>query len=296
MSEPRNRPQQEPDLGIPDLVVPPPRPSQSRLRAVDPKEEVAESGSPLRSAARAPSPFGTELELEPEDLVSPKLELQMDHPISGSEILAHYDRAAAFSADDFEGALPGTERAVPAPVALGAVWPDGKTPDRERLLLDLNEVQRCASYGEAPSSLLVTPFYAVRVWFRRRALVSALGGANEELARAENDRDGQLSDMVNRLRPSLEEHPGFAQRPSLANATPPDVARAILAARGEIDVDAATLTSLRAADERVRSALKTSELHLRALDACDETKLQQGRVLLALAALAAVAAFILFWS
>lgn len=286
MSEPRDR-RQPPDFGIPDLVVPPPRPSQSGLHAVTPGEPSAAS-SALRAASRAAS----ELELESDEWGGPKLELQLELPISGSEILAHYERGAAFSSDDLAAATPGIRAAVTNPVALGAVWPDGKTPDRARVLLDPNDVQRCAAYGAAPKGMLTTPVYAARVWLRRRALVASLRAANEELADAESQRDALLTRMLEQLRPELDKQAGFSQRPSLANATPLEMARAILAARGEIEVDAQTLEVLSAADERVRASLKESELHLRALDACDRSKLEQGTTLLALAGATAVAAIL----
>jgi hypothetical protein len=55
-----------------------------------------------------------------------------------------------------------------------------------------------------------------------------------------------------------------------------DLGRAVLAARGGVTVDERTLETLRGADSAVLELAKKSELHLHALDACDNDKVNSG--------------------
>jgi chromosome segregation ATPase len=65
-------------------------------------------------------------------------------------------------------------------------------------------VRALAGYGDAPSSVLLAPIYALRVQLRQRALVSALRAREAALQAAESARDTLLSELVLTLRPRLE--------------------------------------------------------------------------------------------
>jgi hypothetical protein len=67
-----------------------------------------------------------------------------------------------------------------------------------------------ADYGDAPTSLLRTPFYAWRVLRRQRELKGALATRREEAERAENDRLDALVAFAERVRATAEKHPTYA--------------------------------------------------------------------------------------
>lgn len=81
-------------------------------------------------------------------------------------------------------------------------WPTGKTP--AVINVDPVEVRIVADYGEAPSSPLVAPVYAWRVFSRRRVLEQQVVQARQALEAVERTRDALLADMIDEIRPQLE--------------------------------------------------------------------------------------------
>lgn len=197
MSEPRDR---RPDaFEIPDLELPPPRASQSGLRAVH-----------VPAARQQPSPnAGENFGLSEIDLstLGPELELEHKNPISDPK-LAQYGRAQGLSAEDF--ALSGSSLGIESEaLELERAWPNGQSPAREKLLLDATSIKQLAGFGDAPLSAVLTPWYAMRVFLRRSQLIQELRTIDDELSLAESERDELLAGLVERLRPTLEQDPSF---------------------------------------------------------------------------------------
>jgi hypothetical protein len=71
-----------------------------------------------------------------------------------------------------------------------------------------------------------------------------------------------------------------------------EAGRAVLATRGGVAVDPTTLSAIEAADAEVMRLTRESELHLRALDACDHAAVQRGYTVAALACGAVLLLFI----
>jgi hypothetical protein len=307
MNEPRDRRQPQ-ALELPDLELSPPRRTQSGTHAV-PKERPAyvssDSGSARVSAtllvtagsasgsgsalvghiSSAPPEIGSTFELDEDALFGPVLELEREAEISRTGISATYGRDAGFGFDDFAPAVSAAERHRSTPaielahpaLELRSRWPTGVTAAREHLMLNTNEVRALAGYGEPPTLGPLAPFYALRVFRRRRALMNALRAIDDQIARAEAKRDAQLGELAERLRPELAADPTFSRLYS-DQSSPADIARKILTKRDAIDLDPALLDPLRQADERLEALVRRSEMHLRALDVCDEDTIQQGYV------------------
>ncbi|HEY8943286.1 MAG TPA: hypothetical protein VIM73_03440 [Polyangiaceae bacterium] len=283
MSEPRDR--RPPQFEIPDLELPPPRPSQSGLRAVNREVLPEPSGIP---------PVGLELDAGELLKAGPPLELEHEGPISGPDPIA-YGRAANLSADDFGVSSQSLRDAVPD---VDVVWPTGVSTARERLVLDSLVIQRLAGFGEPPRTTILTPLYALRVALRRRTLMRTLRELDEQLSKAECAREELLCVLAERVKPLLAREPAFQavlaglpgedqmpqRRAALVN-----IARSVLATRGTIRVDADLLAAIRTADADANELIKQSELHLRALDACDAERVRQGQLLLVAAVLASLA-------
>jgi hypothetical protein len=107
--------------------------------------------------------------------------------------------------------------------------------------------------------------------------MNALRALDAELTHAEAERDAQLGDLAERLRPELSADPTFSRLYS-DQSSPADIARKILTKRDALDLDRALLGPLRQADERIDALVTRSEMHLRALDVCDEDKVRQGYI------------------
>lgn len=188
----------KPVFEIPDLDLPPPKPStsQARLTAV----RLNESGE------RARAPVTTGLSELPE---GPALDLDLSAPISGghsSDLPAH--EVVGRAGFQLESMLPEVVGITVAPEGR-ANWPTGVTSDRALLEFDWNQVQALAKYG-APSSIgALNVFYALRVFNQRRRLRRELVHCEGELARAEAARDELLARLTYDKREELSARPEF---------------------------------------------------------------------------------------
>lgn len=186
-----------PRFEIPDLDLPPanPRQSASNLRAVTP---------PVRSSRPAPEPelVSGEFDLTSE-LSGSQLSVELDGPISRGGAHA-YGADASFDTDLVEPERFELDTEVAVERTAAPNWPTGVTPAREQIALDPKEVRALAGFGDAPTSSLLTPIYALRVTIRQRALLRALRAREAALNAAENARDVLLSELVLTLRPRLE--------------------------------------------------------------------------------------------
>lgn len=295
-----------PGFEIPDLELPPPRPSQSGMRSVRIEEASRDA-----AAEQAPRSGSFEFEVSFSEVAGPSLEVDHDAPIA-SVPPQDYRRGAGLLAEDFSsGPDPVLDRAAGG-LELDLTWPTGSTPSRARLLLDTVEVKKLAGFGEPPDFWL-TPWYAVRVARRRRLLLAQLNQIDPALTRAEAERDRLVQGLAERVRPELERNRDFqsllaplrqlerqSPKPEASGAweaiskPPPaasssekeqqpsaallDLGRAVLRLRGEIPIDSKALEPILRADAEVTKLLVGSELHLRALDACDPEKLRQGQI------------------
>ena len=88
-------------------------------------------------------------------------------------------------------------------------WPQGRTRPIDQLPIDPAEVTLVAGYGPAPQNAVLAPVYAYRVLSRRSPLKRAIATLNTELAQAELERDTQLMQLSNELRPALEANESF---------------------------------------------------------------------------------------
>lgn len=88
-------------------------------------------------------------------------------------------------------------------------WPHGRTRPIDQLPIDPAEVTLVAGYGPAPQNAVLAPMYAYRVLSRRSPLKRAIATLNGELAHAELERDTELMQLSNQLRPALEAHESF---------------------------------------------------------------------------------------
>ncbi|HET9929460.1 MAG TPA: hypothetical protein VFQ35_02180 [Polyangiaceae bacterium] len=188
----------EPGFEIPDLDLPPPKPSasQARLAAV----RFSESGERQRA------PMVTGLSELP---AGPPLDLDLNSPISsvrGSEIPAHeVTGRAGFQLDSM---LPEVAGITVAPEGR-ANWPSGVTEERALLEFDPKQVEALARYG-SPSSLgVLNVLYALRVFAQRRRLRRELLQCEAELARVESARDDLLARLAEQKREALSGNPGF---------------------------------------------------------------------------------------
>ena len=204
---------------IPDLDLPPPRASQSSLKAVVPPES---GRGPTSGTARASTPR-IEDDLEA-SLGSASLALELEGPISaaGASVARGFTQEEQFENDGFE---LDSVRAPPLPGLVVAPegrdnWPTGLTPAREQIQLDPLEVRLLADYGEPPSLGPLNTVYAVRVTLRKRALKTELQKVEHQLLLAESARDAQIAELAQRKLPELERSDTF---------------RRLLAPLGEID-------------------------------------------------------------
>ena len=88
-------------------------------------------------------------------------------------------------------------------------WPHGRTRPIDQLPIDPAEVALVAGYGPAPKNAVLAPMYAYRVLARRSPLKRAIATLNTELTSAELERDTQLMQLSNELRPALEANESF---------------------------------------------------------------------------------------
>lgn len=266
----RGNPRTPPDFGIPDLEVPPARPSHAELRASRPAVP--------RTSAMPPAGLGRELEDDTFDTGG--IELDRDGTITPAGVPTEFGRSGLGEDDFAPPAVSGLRTRAPGLgdlVEVDRPWPTGKTPERSRMLFDAAEIARLAAYGAPPRVGVLTPFYAARVFLRRRALIARLRVLDDELTRAEAERDALLADMVAPLQPTLERHPLFARYfPLRDGESLADLGRRVLASPGVVQPEPSLLDGVSRADERVRSLATQCELHLRALDACDEARVRQG--------------------
>jgi hypothetical protein len=235
--------------------------------------------------------------------LGPSLDLDLSAPVTRAAVsTSHF---GGLRLDSLHVAGPNITVAPHA----RANWPSGVSPDRERLVFDPADIRKVAGYGEPPSFALLAPFYAVRVTRRKQALKAALQEAERKLAAAEARREELLASITQRVRSEIERERSFQRAlaplqeierlngDSRARQRTPrelgaehrkalaDVARAVLAASGIILLESSELEAIREADENVLRWLRESEIHLRALDACDDEKVQLGfAVLIALCA------------
>ena len=188
----------EPGFEIPDLDLPPPKPSasQARLAAV----RFTESGERERAPAR---PGLSELP------AGPPLDLDLNSPISsvkGSDMPAHeVVGRAGFQLDSM---LPEVAGITVAPEGR-ANWPSGVSEDRSLLEFDRKQVQALARYGSPSSIGALNVFYALRVFGQRRRLRRELAQCEAALARAESSRDDLLARMAADKREELAASPSF---------------------------------------------------------------------------------------
>lgn len=99
---------------------------------------------------------------------------------------------------------PGTANARGAASRATAPWPTGTTPGEEELQIAPTEVERLAAFGAAPSFLLATPVYAVRVWRRRRVLQAQTAVAQRSFDELERARDDAVARIAEAVRPLLD--------------------------------------------------------------------------------------------
>jgi hypothetical protein len=88
-------------------------------------------------------------------------------------------------------------------------WPHGRTRPIDQLPIDPAEVTLVAGYGPAPENAILAPVYAYRVLSRRAPLKRTIATLNAELVQAELERDTQLMQLSNELRPALEANESF---------------------------------------------------------------------------------------
>lgn len=229
-----SRDQRPPGFEIPDLELPPPRPSQSGLRSARIHEV-----RPDPRLGEQPTSGAFELDEVFSPLHGATLEVDHDAPIAAPE-LGHYGRTAGLSAEDF--ALTGRRVATPpiGTLELDVVWPTGSTPARERLVLDTLELRKLAGFGD-PSTVWMTPWYALSVARRRRQLLAELGTIDPALSRAEAERDRLLCELALSVRPHLEKNPAFARL--LMPLQQADRSRSSEAAKAEAELDRAQATA-----------------------------------------------------
>jgi hypothetical protein len=203
MASDRRNPQ---PFDIPDLEVPvaparqasrdPARPEHSRPTAVAPEEAAALSGpieiEPFVPAARS----------------GPR----------AAQSAQDYFGMGTFDDDDGNGDFqPGSlvtlELQSPraAPQATGLDWPSGRSPDRSTLSISDGEIRLGAAYPSSPANPLLSPVYAWQVTVRRRSMRETLARLHRELTAAEQRRDEILANMVNAIRPAIENEPRVAE-------------------------------------------------------------------------------------
>jgi hypothetical protein len=192
---------------IPDLDLPPPRASQSSLKAVIPPDS---GRSPVSGTARATAPLADEL--SDLALTGPSsLDLELEAPISRAGAAAGIVTGAQFAEDGFE--LEPVRARTQAPLVVAAEgranWPMGVTPARESLVLDPVEVRVLADFGAPPAISPLNAVYAVRVMLRKNALKAGLRRAERELAEAEATRDARLAELAEQKLPELSKSDTF---------------------------------------------------------------------------------------
>lgn len=119
---------------------------------------------------------------------------------------------SVFGDDDFELIQTGSKvelaTGVTGPDATRrldtASWPTGRSRPTDQLPIDPAEVALVAGYGPAPSSALLAPAYAYRVYARRGLLRRAVREHHAALVQAEAARDAALATLTGELRQSLE--------------------------------------------------------------------------------------------
>lgn len=208
-----------PSFQIPDLELEPALPSK-RAGASAPA-----SGPVSRSAPRGPT-RGRELDLEAGPGVTlpgspggasgePALALELvgvgaaggagapsfGLELSGSAFDDDLDSIHSGSKVELAGAVTqeSSQRRVEA-----TAWPSGRTRSPEQLPVDPLEITLTADYGAAPTSALLAPLYAYRVYTRRAPLQQALARHHAGLVQAEAERDDALARLASELRSLLE--------------------------------------------------------------------------------------------
>jgi hypothetical protein len=89
-------------------------------------------------------------------------------------------------------------------------WPTGRTPFADEIAPDLVRAQELSGFGPAPRSLLLTPFYAVRVHRSLETVREQSRKALQELKQREARRDEALCALAEEKRASLQQNPRFA--------------------------------------------------------------------------------------
>jgi hypothetical protein len=259
---------------IPDLDLPPPRASQSSLKAVIQPESgrLPSSGSTRTSAPRIEEDFEASLSSAP-------LALELEGPISaaGATVARGLSQEAQFENEGFEldsvqaPPLPGL---VVAPEGR-ANWPMGVTATRGQLQLDPIEIRLLANYGAPPTIGPLNALYAVRVTLRKKALKTALRSIEHELLLAEAARDAELAELAQDKLPEIQQSEGFrrllsplSELESLAN----DRGRALSATNAEQAAELGRFDAELAAVQRELEAQRAARTELTGIvDAREQT-------------------------
>ena len=198
-------------LEVPDLELEPAVPKR-------PLPGAPRAGAVSAPAAQPEPTRGRELDLD----AGPGIALQTgaasgygDPSFGGG----YAENSFAEGDDDFELIQTGSkvelatampqQAAAAKKAARAAAWPTGRCLPSDQLPIDPMEVALVADYGPAPSSSLLTPLYAYRVYSRRRLLQRAIAEHHGALEREEAERDTALARLTTELRPSLEASDGF---------------------------------------------------------------------------------------
>jgi hypothetical protein len=159
---------------------------------------VRSSGKPPPKKKMQPEEVSLELAVDPRALV------QERSSSSGSGAGTGSGAAPAVQAQGVPSGVLARGAASMAPMAPPQPAPQPAVGD---LAFDAGLL---GDYGEAPTSLLRTPFYAWRVLRRHRELRAALATRREEAERAENDRLDALVAFAERVRATAEKQPAYA--------------------------------------------------------------------------------------
>jgi hypothetical protein len=89
-------------------------------------------------------------------------------------------------------------------------WPSGRTPFDDEIPPSPSRARELSGFGEAPSSFLLTPMYAVRVYRGLNPLRKKTRQAERKLAQAEAARDEVLAEFAESKRAELSAKHRFA--------------------------------------------------------------------------------------
>jgi len=106
--------------------------------------------------------------------------------------------------EDFGESVTAGQGWVDRSMQVETPWPTGRTKTADQLSVDGVEVELVAGYGRPPQNAVLTPLYAYRVFTRQRQLRLQVSQLNQQLSRAEAERDGLLARLATSLRPVLE--------------------------------------------------------------------------------------------